>query len=585
MATDITFGIKTDPVATTKVDSGALGNTSNSTSSGATSASLDTGNKQTLQDQLAIAANDKVNGVSLSSGTSTTTQPVTTSADTNQLESSTNTNVSLPNPTEPQKIDVSSALDKITAQAGAIQNTLDQNKEQYDLQATQAKASKDLNKAFDSLSSLGKFESGVADSVELQKKKELKTEIDNKIMRKSRDFDLALRAAEDTFGTRAQKNAVKAEITKNYNRELADLSIIQMARAGEYNDAKAYVDQKVQLELQDRQNNLNKLMFFYQENKERLSLLDQRAFQAKIVQEERAYQEEYQKRMQLEEVKANLVINAAEYGAGNMEMQKLMQAESLDQLMSMPNAAKYLMPKAEREMQAIQLASARAMRSAGGSTGNPSADIMVEAGVLGTDADPMLSKMAATAGGRLLTQSEVEPLTNSMRVIDGLQDLKGAIGNTNTDPIIGFFRSMNPYDLKASQIDAAITQLVPQLARGTYGEVGVLTDTDMARYSGTLPNLTSTEAQNKAIMALTLRKVRSGFVSQLSAMESAGRDVSGFVDDYQALNSTINQLEADIGVGSDANANFDAEFDSLSNATQQSEGGFFRSIGKFLFGS
>ena len=210
-------------------------------------------------------------------------------------------------------------------------------------------------------------------------------------------------------------------------------------------------------------------------------------------------------------------------------------------------------------------------------------------GVMGSDVDPIPGIIAATAGGRLLTQSEAEPFTNAKRVAAGLQDLQDTLANANTDPILGVFKRINPYNLEAATIDAAITQLVPQLARGTYGEVGVLTDADVARYSDTLPNLTSTADQNKAIMALTLRKVRSGFVSQLESMAAAGRDVSGFAGIYSDFNQQISSLEDQIGVGQPQNQNFDEEYDKEfskeSDEEEQEKGGFWKSVGNFFFGN
>ena len=516
------------------------------------------------------------------------TPSVSNRVSVDQIESQ-RTPLTLPDRQEPERLDISGQLASIKSQAQAVQQKLNERKQQTPTEIesreqTRNNLGSQLFSAIQGQADVADFTEALQDSVDFQRKQELKTDIDNKLMAKQREYDLALRDNRDQFGTRAQKAARAEEISTRYNRKLADLSIIQMARAGEFNDAKSYVDEKVRLELASRQSRIQGLQFLYDENKERLNKIDERAFAERIKKEEREYQEEYNKRKQLEDLKANLTINASEYGAGNFELERIQGAETIADLMSLPNASTYLTPKAERDLQQTKLNAARVMKSAGGSTGNPQTDVLVEAGVLGTEADPMLAKLAATQGGRLLTQSEVEPLTNSMRVIDGLNDLGNAIGSTNTDPIIGFFRSMNPYDLKASEIDAAITQLVPQLARGTYGEVGVLTDSDMARYSATLPNLTSTEAQNKAIMALTLRKVRSGFVSQLSAMESAGRDVSGFVDDYQAINNEIDRLEREIGVGATAEADFDAEFEEFSSQSTEEKPGFFKRVGRFLFG-
>ena len=103
----------------------------------------------------------------------------------------------------------------------------------------------------------------------------------------------------------------------------------------------------------------------------------------------------------------------------------------------------------------------------------------------------------------------------------------------------------------AGVIQAQITALVPQVAKGVYGEVGVLTDQDTARYTKTLGNLTSPEAQNKAVTALTLTALRNGVKSKLDIASASKQDVSGFVPLYQNLTNQINAINNDTGVNKD----------------------------------
>ena len=234
-------------------------------------------------------------------------------------------------------------------------------------------------------------------------------------------------------------------------------------------------------------------------------------------------------------------------------------------------------------------------RPTGGSGGGVSVSIDSD-----SDPDSMVSLLEATAGGRALTQSETEPLTNARRVTDQLDSIIDGVVAENTGPILGIIRSNNPYDVKAQDLEAQLIAIVPQLARGIYGEVGVLTDTDVARYVQTLPNISSTQDVNKAVAGLTLRNVRSAFVAQLESMAAAGRDVSGFVGIYQNMNNRINELESQLGVGQ-GTQQIDDEYDNLFNqpeaGTQSDEnigmGAIFRpqggrsvwsTIGKALFG-
>ena len=88
--------------------------------------------------------------------------------------------------------------------------------------------------------------------------------------------------------------------------------------------------------------------------------------------------------------------------------------------------------------------------------------------------------------------------------------------------------------------------MTPMLARGIYGEVGVLTDNDIRLYQQTIPNLTQTDDVKKAVLALTLRTVRNGIKDQIEINAGAGRDLSGLADKYQALEDKIAELDASI---------------------------------------
>lgn len=187
------------------------------------------------------------------------------------------------------------------------------------------------------------------------------------------------------------------------------------------------------------------------------------------------------------------------------------------------------------------------------------------------------------------TQSERESLTKFQGVIAQTGNLIASLKNTNTDPIIGFFKGLNPYDFDARTVNAQLQALVPGVARGVYGEVGVLTDHDIRNYMQTLPNLRSTEDQNKFVGLLTLKNAQRSFETTLKGLANSGVNVSGWLNDYRALTQQIKQVEQDLGVNSEPNPKaLDDEFDSFQNQTttdQTREGdGFWKSIGKFFFG-
>jgi hypothetical protein len=109
-------------------------------------------------------------------------------------------------------------------------------------------------------------------------------------------------------------------------------------------------------------------------------------------------------------------------------------------------------------------------------------------------------------------------------------------------------RSINPYDTDAQVLKAQLNSLIPNLARGVYGEVGVLTDADIVNYAKTIPNLTSTNDVNNAVLAMTLDTIAGGYKKQLRTLAASGRDVSGFVSLYEEIKSQADSLKAGLQV-------------------------------------
>lgn len=84
---------------------------------------------------------------------------------------------------------------------------------------------------------------------------------------------------------------------------------------------------------------------------------------------------------------------------------------------------------------------------------------------------------------------------------DDLSDLEKQLKDQGmTGPIFGFFKRLNPYDTNAQAFEAKLKATVPNLARGVFGEVGVLTKDDFENYLATLPNLKSPEDRAKKLI-------------------------------------------------------------------------------------
>lgn len=153
-----------------------------------------------------------------------------------------------------------------------------------------------------------------------------------------------------------------------------------------------------------------------------------------------------------------------------------------------------------------------------------------------------------SAGGKDLGAEEAKSLSKYDQALGQIAGLQEGIKTIETGPILGRLRSLNPYDTPVQTLKAQLNALIPNLARGVYGEVGVLTDQDIANYAKTIPNLASTDDVNKAVLAMTLDTIAGGYKKQLRTLAASGRDVSGFVSLYEEIKSQADSLKSELGI-------------------------------------
>ena len=148
-----------------------------------------------------------------------------------------------------------------------------------------------------------------------------------------------------------------------------------------------------------------------------------------------------------------------------------------------------------------------------------------------------------------------------------------------TWPIIGNLKKYNPYDTDAQVLGRALSALVPNLARGVYGEVGVLTDADIRTYTKTIPNLSQTDDVNKLVLAMTIDTLAGGYKRQLATQAAAWRDVSSFTGVYKELKSKADSIKKELGVLDEFEEGVDSDFEYTP-----SESAWYRPITFWLFG-
>lgn len=138
--------------------------------------------------------------------------------------------------------------------------------------------------------------------------------------------------------------------------------------------------------------------------------------------------------------------------------------------------------------------------------------------------------------GKALTAEELKKVTaleQSESDINALEKLFKDLGPDWGGPVSGRMKSLASMgqNVNVAAIENAITAATPNLARGVFGEVGVLTDTDIKRYTSQLPSAYDTDAVRK----VKLKQLREHLTEQkkktFEGFKNAGRDVKDFKAD------------------------------------------------------
>lgn len=158
---------------------------------------------------------------------------------------------------------------------------------------------------------------------------------------------------------------------------------------------------------------------------------------------------------------------------------------------------------------------------------------------------------------KALGETQTTDLTQAQLALRNIQRIEGLIADLGSQgPVIGRFREANPYDTRVVELNNLITQTVPGLARGIFKEVGVLTDTDIERYTKTLANPKLTKEQADNATRQLLETVNFSIRTQLDTLNKAGRDVREFED---LLDSTSKYL---LGIYLEKNASAKSKVDA-----------------------
>ncbi len=146
-----------------------------------------------------------------------------------------------------------------------------------------------------------------------------------------------------------------------------------------------------------------------------------------------------------------------------------------------------------------------------------------------------LEQEILSKGGKDLSQTEsdrVGSLSQAEKDLNRIEQIFSEIDSTFTGPVAGRVRGLvSGYDEKAAILDQAINAATPNLARGVFREVGVLTDEDIKRYKTQFPTLKDTPEIRKAKIDGLRKRLEEGKAGTMEQLEKSGRNVSGFSGD------------------------------------------------------
>lgn len=364
-----------------------------------------------------------------------------------------------------------------------------------------------------------------------------------------------------------QLASLASEINRKSVSKQADLAILQMAAQNNYTGAKEIADRKVQAQLEKEKNVIDALTFDYQNAKDTYTKDEQRQFESMLDTKKRALDKKEADAKLFETTKIGLLKSANDNNApisikqaiaGATDIQSAFNAagqygvSSDNQLTQLDNGQTVIVDKNTGKI----------IANIGGQKTTPTANI---AGLTTEQAnDPFIKKLIASAGGKPITDTFAQQLNKGLTVLGQIGALQTNVKDMNTGPIVGAFRGANPWDTNAQTIKAQLNAIVPNLARGVYGEVGVLTDNDIKTYSQTLPNLKSTEDIRNAVLGITVDIIGKSIKRNLEINAANGKDVSGFVDIYTEMQNTRDSIFSQIpGYKGATNENVTPEIQSL----------------------
>lgn len=226
-----------------------------------------------------------------------------------------------------------------TSSAPGLQGMIETQTKQFDDQFTKDLAdqkAQNQQKTTSSLESLltqmtqAKGEAALTDQAyKTQGVDETKTQlkdINNQILREQEALRKQTEAIQTRPGTATASERQREinQVERESLRKQADLSIIQLARQGQYDSAKEVADRAVALQLEEQKQKLDTYEFIYKENKDLFSESDKRLFETlqaerkmKLDNEEFRLRADYEQKIRVNDPKYQAELAKARYDLAN----------------------------------------------------------------------------------------------------------------------------------------------------------------------------------------------------------------------------------------------------------------------------
>lgn len=139
--------------------------------------------------------------------------------------------------------------------------------------------------------------------------------------------------------------------------------------------------------------------------------------------------------------------------------------------------------------------------------------------------------------------TKLENISSAQVTLNEINSVLKDVGNAR-GPAVGRVRQLLGgvgYDKLAIRLNNLVDSLTPGLARGVFGEVGVLTDDDVRRYKALIPNITRNPDVAEAIMKDLVSTLESRRKISIDVWDKAGFDVDNFKEKKPEKNVKLEQ--------------------------------------------